>query len=178
MGRPQGKPSRFTFSSGTQLDRRGGLLVTLGLGLFSCHDKSSFLTISYAHFTVLFYTLVHFFKTLQRTHFSFVRSDSLYWYYKEKPACLSKIYKVNKFFPQQVCVSLAKLFQRNLKENVLGSADWLLDWQAIMHLMSPVFHILHRGCCTNTPGLGGLCKVWTKIVKWCSSSLKWSNPTD
>lgn len=31
MGRPQGKPSRFTFSSGTQRDRRGGPLVPIYL---------------------------------------------------------------------------------------------------------------------------------------------------
>lgn len=34
MGRPRGKLSRFTSSSGTQLDKRGGLLpIPLGRGL-------------------------------------------------------------------------------------------------------------------------------------------------
>ena len=40
MGRPQGKPSRFTFSSGTQLDRRGGLRFYNWLHTFICAESS------------------------------------------------------------------------------------------------------------------------------------------
>lgn len=48
MGRPRGKPSRFTFSSGTQLDRRGGLLlVTLGP-----HPLHSFLLTHFSPYRV------------------------------------------------------------------------------------------------------------------------------
>lgn len=55
MGRPRGKPSRFTFSSGTQLDRRGGLLL-VALGP---HPLYSFLLTHFSPYRVHVHGVLH-----------------------------------------------------------------------------------------------------------------------